>query len=757
MGRDRRRTSAIGAAVAVLTLVSWWLLARGTRGAEIATVLALPLAVITMAVGFLALPKRNRVPRAQLEDSGGRHLLLVRAKQKITDQLGVSVLTKSSRNNLELEPPDTRSAHIALRFERKPDAVTYSNKPVSQERSPSPDEDETCLHQILASSHGLLVLGGAGSGKTTVLFELAQDLLTATDEHHDQSAPVTTKPIPVVLNLSTWGEELESREDDLDDGNDGTIRIPNTDLKFEGWMISALNIQYNLPSNLGRLLVDNDQLMPLFDGLDEVNDRNRDMCVRAINRFARNHLVDIVVSCRSEEYEKIPTRISFGEAVMIKLPTPEQARAYLTDRRAQGALQDAKGNGGLQSLLTTPLMLDIVARVYAGQSAQPGDLAGMTGTLAERRSRILSAYKDRMLALRPVPRYFWSDGTREQSPREIEGKWKFQSVLWLVWLARLTRHRAQSEFHLDRLQPDCLPSPAQRRLVVVLPALCMGLATTIIMASIIAFKWPFTVAVTWGLLGGILIGFDGLGWRTLLRRHDRPVVDSVEEVRWKWSRTRVAAGAGIGAAAGLATGLIARLLGELRDVLHPRGVWNDSLLVLQKLGEWPAWAAICVTAMGACAVMSGLGGGLSRGLTVPNEGILRSARRAFSVGVPAGLFGGFIAGVVIRPIASIYTGVMMFFFFAFAVGLVFGGRACLRHIFLRLLLMYNDFAPMRYNAFLQDSADRLFLHRSASGYAFAHQIIRDYFAEYYDPRDPPYARSALNALRTLLRQSPSSR
>ena len=312
MGRDRRRTWAIGAVVAVLTLVSWWLLARGTRGAEIANVLALPLAVITTVVGSLALPERNRVARAQLEDSGGRHLLLVRAKQKITDQLGVSVLAKSSRNNLELEPPDTRSAHIALRFERKPDAVTYSNKPVSKERSLSPDEDETCLRQTLANSHGLLVLGAAGSGKTTVLFELAQDLITAPDEHHDQSAPVTIKRIPVVLNLSTWGEELESREDDLDDGNDGTIRIPNTDLKFEDWMISALNIQYNMPSNLGRLLVDNEQLIPLFDGLDEVNDRNRDMCVRAMNRFARNHLVDIVVSCRSEEYEKIPTRISFG-------------------------------------------------------------------------------------------------------------------------------------------------------------------------------------------------------------------------------------------------------------------------------------------------------------------------------------------------------------------------------------------------------------------------------------------------------------
>lgn len=37
----------------------------------------------------------------------------------------------------------------------------------------------------------------------------------------------------------------------------------------------------------------------------------------------------------------------------------------------------------------------------------------------------------------------------------------------LAWLARLLRDRSQSEFHLDRLQPDCLPTKTQQRLVVL--------------------------------------------------------------------------------------------------------------------------------------------------------------------------------------------------------------------------------------------------------------------------------------------------
>ena len=726
---------AVVLALSALIFVSWWLLGRGTRGAEIATVLALPLAVIATAAGIRALSQRKEAVRARLEDRGGRALLLVRAREKISDQLG---------------SPDAPNPRMALRFERRPDEVTRGNKPLGPRHGLLWD-NETGLRQILAYSPRLLVLGDIGSGKTTVLYELARYLFPVPDDYRDQSTRVAPKPIPVVLNLSAWGEPKESREDDGDDP-DGTIRLSSTEPKFEDWMVSALHMQYDIPLKLGKILVDDNELLPLFDGLDEVSARRRDRCVQAINSFGRNRPVNtIIVSCRREEYEEIPTRLNVKEAVMIKLPTLKEARSYLRDCKVKGVRHYGVASGDLRSLLCTPLVLDLVSNVYAGQSEHSGELVSMTGTSEQILGRILSEYQDRMLVLRPIPRYFWSDKSRDQPPRDVEANWKFQTVLWLVWLARLMCRQTQNEFHLDHLQPGCLPTSTQRHLVVILPALCMGLLTSVVMTLIIAFSWPFTVAVTWGLLGGVLMGLDGLGWRTLFRRQDRPVIDPVEEVRWKWSRTRLAAGAGIGFAAGLAAGLIARLLGELRGLLHVRGVWDSSLHVLQQLGEWPAWPAICIAAIGACALMSGLGGGLSKGRTVPNEGILRSARRALTIGIPAGLFGGFVAGVVIRPIASVYTAVMMSFFFAFAVGLVFGGRACLRHIILRLLLVYNGFAPLRYNAFLQDSADRLFLRRSVSGYSFVHQVVRDYFVKYYDPDDPPYARSVFKTLKAAVR------
>jgi hypothetical protein len=103
--------------------------------------------------------------------------------------------------------------------------------------------------------------------------------------------------------------------------------------------------------------------------------------------------------------------------------------------------------------------------------------------------------------------------------------------------------------------------------------------------------------------------------------------------------------------------------------------------------------------------MSGLGGRPGKGPAVPNEGILRSAR-------------------VLLASASHY---------------------------LEILACVQCYAPLKLNAFLQGSADRLFLRRSAGGYTF-HQVIRDYFGKYYD--DPPHARSAVRTLKALVRLSP---
>jgi hypothetical protein len=77
-------------------------------------------------------------------------------------------------------------------------------------------------------------------------------------------------------------------------------------------------------------------------------------------------------------------------------------------------------------------------------------------------------------------------------------------------------------------------------------------------------------------------------------------------------------------------------------------------------------------------------------------------------GLPVGLLSGLAAGL--------------------AVGSIYGGVACLRHLALRCLLVYEGALPLRYVRFLDTAADRLFLRRTGSGYLFIHRLLRDHIA-----------------------------
>jgi hypothetical protein len=93
----------------------------------------------------------------------------------------------------------------------------------------------------------MLVLGTPGSGKTTMMLELARELLRRanTDSQH---------PIPVVLTLSSWA----LRQEPLGD-----------------WIVRKLAARYRIPTAQARLWLNADRLVPLLDGLDEVAEEHQ--------------------------------------------------------------------------------------------------------------------------------------------------------------------------------------------------------------------------------------------------------------------------------------------------------------------------------------------------------------------------------------------------------------------------------------------------------------------------------------------------
>ncbi|MEM1281221.1 MAG: serine/threonine-protein kinase [Cyanobacteria bacterium P01_H01_bin.152] len=149
-----------------------------------------------------------------------------------------------------------RSLHgqvlLNLGLEERPDAIappwqiSYASPGQSPQPLP-PGTQVTHVFDALGEGRTLLILGEPGAGKTTTLLTLAQTLLKQAD---------AGQRLPVIFNLSSWQH--------------GPINQ---------WLVKELNSKYQVPKAIGRCWVDEQQLLLLLDGLDEVALARRAVCV----------------------------------------------------------------------------------------------------------------------------------------------------------------------------------------------------------------------------------------------------------------------------------------------------------------------------------------------------------------------------------------------------------------------------------------------------------------------------------------------
>ena len=121
----------------------------------------------------------------------------------------------------------------------------------------------------------LLILGEPGAGKSTLLLELAQYLV-------GQAEQDTTQPLPVVLPLSSWATKRPALQD---------------------WLIEQFALLYDVRRQLSRDWMQASLILPLLDGLDEMEESARPACIAAINAYHHEHLQPLVVCSRTTEYD----------------------------------------------------------------------------------------------------------------------------------------------------------------------------------------------------------------------------------------------------------------------------------------------------------------------------------------------------------------------------------------------------------------------------------------------------------------------
>jgi hypothetical protein len=328
----------------------------------------------------------------------------------------------------------------------------------------------TSLDEVAAQAGGhLLVLGAPGSGKTTLLLEHARTLL----DHADSALAATSMCVPVVFHLSSWTATPP-------------VTRPGRRAKqpewptLADWLADELRLRYDLPRQIARTLVEQDQLAPLLDGLDEIPaGPGREACVTAINAYRAEHgLTPLVVCSRTTDYEELTSTLAFDTAVEIQPLPPERIRDWLraAGRPLAGVRAALRDDPQLWELLTTPLVLNLVALAYHGQ---PAAAVRAQGDLAARRQRLMADYVSRMLSLPRAPVAPDRERT-DYAPRD--------TVRWLAWLARHRRTVLYpDQFLADIILSDQPPSDAHiwlngglKLVVGVASGLIFALASTLL-------------------------------------------------------------------------------------------------------------------------------------------------------------------------------------------------------------------------------------------------------------------------------------
>lgn len=580
------------------------------------------------------------------------------------------------------------------------------------------DNADSILNLFQAYNGKLLILGEAGTGKSTLLLALARDLLQQANQDSDF-------PIPVVLNLSSWSQNMPLGD----------------------WIVQELNEKYQVPLSIGQRWVQNDSLLLLLDGLDEVNESYREGCLDAINIWREEHsFVDVVVSCRTTDYKALPEQLQLNGAVVIQPLIDEQVNSYLdsvgTDTSTLRSILDQ--NSEMRELSHSPLMLGVMVNAYKDVTVE--QLPDFQ-SVAEQRDYLFELYVQRTWDRRLADKQF--------SLADIKN--------WFSRLASGMNDRSESLFFVEDLQPTWLTSHAQQlfhnsyRIVMMLilslswliasllfneptehlyyaalgalwgaslfflgerfgipkTMILFAVATTILRLvldgdeSLANYfqKSVFRSTLPYTLILGILIG---LYHRTgQVSQH----INSVDSLYFSFISTRW-----IGAVAGIAGGLL---------------VTVPNILLGNEVNPLEVILKIAGTGMLAWLITGFRSNQIQLSANI-NEKIHRSYRNGLKMGLVGGLVASAMIAIAFHPrgfeISNGAPALFNFLPFAITTYLIYGGAVAIQHYLLRRLLVKEQIIPKQFINLLQEGVNLGIMRRVGGGFIFVHRYLLEYFA-----------------------------
>lgn len=586
-----------------------------------------------------------------------------------------------------------RAIYIDLGLRLKRDAVPQPFADLNMRLLPRGEVEQnlppgTTIYDVYQQARGsLLILGMPGAGKTTMLANLARDLIIEAERD-------ATARVPVIFNLSSWATEQKPLGE---------------------WLADELTRRYQVSHQTALQWLAAERLTLLLDGLDEVAENRRPGCVAVINAYADHEDTGPLVVCsRLDDYKALQQQLNLRQAIVLNKLTREQVERYFRRLVAEQPAFEARlvrlfeqiwADEALRDLSETPLMLNIITVTYAHPDAPPLP----EGEGESLRDQIFAAYSQRMLNR-------MGRSQRELHPPET-------TLRHLYYLASRLEAHGLTQFSIGQMRGSWLPV-GLRYQYFLLDRLIFGLS--------VGLSVGLSTGLIFGLSEGILIGLSGGLIGGLIGTEE----DSAESLRWGWRSAMDTLGGSVlgGLFSGVSTGLLAQAGITLPDWLVV-GLSGGLILGLVRgvLGGLIVGAILVLIFGPGGGLLGGLLFGLFGGLsaapisrkTDPEQELTRSRRSMLLCGLSGGLLFGLFFGLL---------GGLFFGLFGGGVFGLFGGLQCggafLTQHYLRLwLLNRNGLLPWEFIAFLNHVTELIFLQRLGGSYRFIHRSLQEYFAK----------------------------
>lgn len=547
------------------------------------------------------------------------------------------------------------------------------------------------LSTVLEKYSRLLILGEPGAGKTTLLLDLALELL-------ERAKGDPTIPVPVIFNLVSW------KDDDVGD-----------------WIKGLLVTNNGFDKDLAAEWVESRQIIPFFDGLDEIPDaKTRSACLEKIRLFLlANEPKKLVICSRIEEYKEIPADASVSVSLIVHPLNPVQVRKVLKsivdDVDKQGerpfANQTAARNilhlmnesAHFAEIICTPLYFNIASFVF-----ETTDLKSDPLPVRED----ISDYLVEEFVGRKI----------SQGSKLFPSKGK--NIYWLSWLAKLLNRESIVTLSLADPQPRNLKWPLVHGGII---GFLHGLFFWMVASLFTTFLVSSVVALILGCLFGVTYFVSG----RIDARNMNDFVQKLSHLSGWWTVPifililNMTIGYLISFIIGLLSGIIGALVAGINYGLFAGLLYGVATTMISGL----AYSTVMEMTTMPFIMPTVIGSGL---VSAAGE---RKPYRFLMSSINFILIKWGLTFCLTISFIKLYGGAGFWEFLYFALlGFILGvvgailNSMLFSHLILRLCFFFEGSMPLRFVSFLDYATQLRILERDGSQWRFKHKILQNYIA-----------------------------